>query len=69
VANDVKADITLQPTPADSPEGGLVACAIVTGDPDANKFPIKDKDTAMASAFAFLRSKVRGQRGTPNSLI
>ena len=26
--------------------------------PDAGKFPLKDKDTAMASAFAFLRSKV-----------
>lgn len=59
VAKDVQADIILQPTKADSPEGGLVACAVVKADPDAGKFPLKDKDSAMASAFAFLRSKVR----------
>jgi hypothetical protein len=60
VAKDVKADIIVPPTKADSPDGGMVACAVVQADPDAGKFPLKDKDTAMASAFAFLRSKVRG---------
>eukprot|EP00967_Tisochrysis_lutea_P070557 scaffold93186_cov31-Tisochrysis_lutea.AAC.2 len=59
VAKDVKAEIVGNPTKAESPDGGLVACAVVKADPDAGKFPLKDKDTAMASAFAFLRSKVR----------
>eukprot|EP00967_Tisochrysis_lutea_P090284 scaffold129068_cov23-Tisochrysis_lutea.AAC.1 len=58
VAKEVKADIIVQPTKADSPDGGHVACAVVKADPDAGKFPLKDKDTAMAAAFAFLRSKV-----------
>jgi len=57
VAKDVGAEITLEPTAADSPDGGLVAAAVVKANPDAGKFPLKDKDTAMASAFAFLRSK------------
>lgn len=57
VAKDVKAEIVGNPTKAESPDGGLVACAVVKADPDAGKFPLKDKDTAMASAFAFLRSK------------
>lgn len=57
VAKEVKADIIVQPTKADSPDGGHVACAVVKADPDAGKFPLKDKDTAMAAAFAFLRSK------------
>jgi hypothetical protein len=36
-----------------------VASAIVKADIDAGKFPLKDKDAAMASAFAFLRAKVQ----------
>ena len=31
--------------------------AAVKADPENGKFAIKDKDTAMAAAFAFLRSK------------
>jgi len=42
---------------ADSPNGGKVVEIIVAADADKGKFPIKDKDTAMAAAFAFLRSK------------
>merc|ERR1719502_570770 len=45
------------PAPADSPEGGLVVEAAVKADPDNGKFALKDKDVAMAAAFAFLRSK------------
>jgi len=43
--------------PADSPQGGSVVQAIVGGDADNGKFPLKDKDAAMAAAFAFLRQK------------
>ena len=57
VAKDVGATITSAPSAANSPDGGLVASALVMADPEAGKFPIKDKDLAMASAFAFLRSK------------
>ena len=42
---------------ADSPHGGLVAEAVALSDADNGKFAIKDKDTAMAAAFAFLREK------------
>ena len=37
----------------------LVVIAAVKGDPEADppKFPIKDKDLAMAAAFSFLREK------------
>jgi len=42
---------------ATSPNGGKVIGATVAADADRGKFPIKDKDTAMAAAFAFLRSK------------
>ena len=31
--------------------------AVVVSDPSKGKFAIKDKDTAMAAAFNFLRSK------------
>ena len=43
--------------PAESPQGGKVLEAAIGGDAQLQKFPIKDKDTAMAAAFAFLRSK------------
>jgi len=42
---------------AESPNKGKVVEIIVAADADKGKFPIKDKDTAMAAAFAFLRSK------------
>ena len=45
------------PAPATSSEPGLVVEAAVKGDPDNGKFPIKDKDLAMAAAFTFLREK------------
>ena len=35
--------------------GGFVAEAIVLSDPEAGKFALKDKDAAMAAAFAYLR--------------
>jgi len=43
--------------PAKSPNGGKVVVAKVAGNADKGKFPLKDKDTAMAAAFSFLRSK------------
>ena len=42
--------------PADSPNGGVFATAVCKSDPSNGKFAIKDKDTAMAAAFAFLRA-------------
>merc|ERR1711871_1469249 len=36
---------------------GNIVCAVVKSNPDAGKFALKDKDAAMAAAFAFLRSK------------
>ena len=42
---------------AESPKGGKVVLGIVKSDPGNGKFAIKDKDTAMAAAFNFLRSK------------
>ena len=44
-------------TPADSPHGGQVVEAVIKGDPENERFPLKDKDLAMAAAFAYLRSK------------
>ena len=38
--------------------GGSVVVAVVAADPDKGKFPLKDKDSAMAAAFNFLREKV-----------
>ena len=45
------------PAAADSPKGGQVVTAKVLGDKEKGKFPIKDKDLAMAAAFNFLRAK------------
>jgi len=42
---------------ADSPKGGVSGVAVVKSDPEKGKFAIKDKDTAMQAAFAFLRTK------------
>ena len=36
---------------------GTVIVAVCKSDPDNGKFALKDKDAAMAAAFAFLRSK------------
>ena len=36
---------------------GKVVCAVAKSNPEKGKFALKDKDTAMAAAFAFLRSK------------
>jgi len=38
-----------------SPHGGFFAEAVVVSDPEKGKFALKDKDSAMAAAFAFLR--------------
>merc|ERR1711924_462570 len=42
---------------ANSPMGGKVVVATIPKDADKGKFPLKDKDSSMAAAFAFLRSK------------
>jgi len=44
------------PAAASSPKGGSIATAIVKSDPSNGKFAIKDKDTAMAAAFTYLRA-------------
>ena len=36
---------------------GNIVCAVVKSDPEKGKFALKDKDAAMAAAFAYLRSK------------
>lgn len=36
---------------------GKIVCAVAKSDPEKGKFALKDKDAAMAAAFAFLRSK------------
>merc|ERR1712087_709938 len=57
VVGAVGGKVTKAATDADSPCGGKVMEAVVAADADAGKFPLKDKDSAMASAFAYLRSK------------
>ena len=57
VSSAVQGEVASPPAAAESPDGGLVASAVVKANADAGKFPLKDKDTAMAAAFAFLRSK------------
>jgi len=42
---------------ANSPMGGHIVVASIPADPDKGKFPLKDKDSAMAAAFNFLREK------------
>jgi len=42
---------------AKSPMGGKIVVAKIPKDADKGKFPLKDKDSSMAAAFAFLRSK------------
>ena len=42
---------------ANSPMGGKVVVATIPKDADKGNFPLKDKDSSMAAAFAFLRSK------------
>ena len=53
----VAGSITKPAAAAESPHGGLTVMAVVAADPDKGKFPLKDKDAAMAAAFAFLREK------------
>ena len=36
---------------------GKVVCAVAKSNPEKGKFALKDKDSAMAAAFAYLRSK------------
>merc|ERR1719502_2372389 len=36
---------------------GKIVVAVAKSDPEKGKFALKDKDAAMAAAFAFLRSK------------
>merc|ERR1712087_772993 len=57
VVDAVKGKVIKEATDADSPMGGKVMEAVVEADPDSGKFPLKDKDSAMAAAFTFLRSK------------
>jgi len=45
------------PEPADSPNGGLTIEAVIKADPENGRSATKDKDLAMAAAFAFLRAK------------
>ena len=40
---------------ATSPKGGHIVVAAIPGDADKGKFPLKDKDSAMAAAFDYLR--------------
>jgi len=47
--------VTKPAAPADSPRGGLVVEAVAVSDPESGKYAIKDKDAAMAAAFAYLR--------------
>merc|ERR1719393_449753 len=47
--------VTKAKAAADSPKGGSVAEAVVVSDPDKGKFALKDKDAALAAAFAYLR--------------
>ena len=51
----VQGEVASPPAAAESPDGGLVASAVVKANADAGKFPLKDKDSAMAAAFDYLR--------------
>ena len=53
----VSGSITAPAAAADSPHGGMTVKAVVVSDPDAGKYALKDKDAAMAAAFAYLREK------------
>jgi len=57
VCGTIDAVLTKEPFAAESPNGGMVVEAVALSEPDKGKYSIKDKDTAMAAAFAFLRSK------------
>ena len=57
VCNAVGGKILGGPEKADSPNGGLTLKMSVAADAEKGKFPLKDKDTAMQAAFAYLRSK------------
>ena len=55
VCKAVDGKVTKAATKADSPHGGQVMEAVVAADADKGKFPLKDKDSAMAAAFDYLR--------------
>jgi chemotaxis protein histidine kinase CheA len=57
VLTEVSGEIVDEMATAKSPKGGTVVTARAMGDKAKGKFPIKDKDTAMAAAFAYLRSQ------------
>ena len=44
-------------TGTDGKINGKVVVAVAKSNPEAGKFALKDKDAAMAAAFAYLRSK------------
>jgi len=56
VCEAIGGEIIAQPAAANSPRGGNIATAVVKSNPGGGKFAIKDKDTAMAAAFAYLRA-------------
>jgi len=56
VCKAVGGEIVKAPAAADSPKGGHTAVAVCKSDPSNGKFAIKDKDAAMAAAFAYLRA-------------
>ncbi len=57
VCDAVGGNVHKPPAKAESPDGGLTVEMCVKADKDAGKFPLKDKDAAMAAAFAYLREK------------
>jgi len=56
VCKAVGGEVVKAPAAADSPKGGQTVVAVCKSDPSNGKFAIKDKDTAMAAAFAYLRA-------------
>ena len=57
VCKEVGGEIVAKSTPATSPNKGFVISAVVLSDKEKGKFALKDKDSAMASAFGFLRER------------
>merc|ERR1712166_820488 len=49
-------------TAATSPKGGHIVVASIPADAEKGKFPLKDKDSAMAAAFNFLRTTTPSPR-------
>ena len=57
IVKPVAAVTSVMPDGSSGKITGKVVSAIVKSDPEKGKFALKDKDSAMAAAFAFLRSK------------